>query len=104
VQGRIRLEGALQLELAGMSSRLVALESVGSYRLDLAGGAGSEGPVLTLSTLAGPLQLAGRGQWTGSKLRFQGEAAADAGAQAALDNLLNVIGQRSGARSIISIR
>lgn len=103
VQGRVRLEGGVELELAGMSSRMVALETVGSYRLSLSGAAGSEGPVLTLSTLGGPLQISGTGQWTGARLRFRGEAAAEPGAEAALDNLLNVIGRRSGPRSIISI-
>ena len=103
VQGRFRLEGSVELELAGMSSRIVALETVGSYRLGVGGGAGSEGPVLTLSTLGGPLQLNGTGQWTGARLRFRGEATAEPGSEAALDNLLNVIGRRAGARSIISI-
>lgn len=103
VQGRIRLEGSVELELAGMSSRMVPLETVGSYRVGVSGGAGSDGPVLMLSTLVGPLRLGGTGQWTGGRLRFAGEATAEPGSEAALDNLLNVIGRRAGARSIISI-
>jgi general secretion pathway protein N len=49
------------------------------------------------------LQLSGSGQWAGSRLRFNGEARSADGAQGALDNLLNIIGRRQGARSIISI-
>jgi general secretion pathway protein N len=37
------------------------------------------------------------------KFRFSGQASAAAGAEAALNNLLNIIGRRQGARSVISI-
>ena len=60
-------------------------------------------PVLTLQTIQGPLQLSGTGRWTGARLRFTGEASAAEGSEAALNNLLNVIGRRSGPRSVISI-
>jgi general secretion pathway protein N len=36
-------------------------------------------------------------------VRFRGEARAAEGSQAALDNLLNIIGRRQGERSVISI-
>jgi general secretion pathway protein N len=36
-------------------------------------------------------------------LRFRGEATAAEGDEGALDNLLNIIGRRQGARSVISI-
>jgi general secretion pathway protein N len=58
---------------------------------------------LRLETLDGSLQLTGSGQWVGSRLRFRGEAAAAPEREAALANLLNIIGRRSGPRSIISI-
>ena len=35
--------------------------------------------------------------------RFRGEARADTGAEGALNNLLNVIGRRQGAISLLSI-
>ena len=58
---------------------------------------------LTLSTLAGDLQLSGTGQWVGQRLRFTGEASAAPEREAALSNLLNIIGRRSGARSLITV-
>jgi general secretion pathway protein N len=36
-------------------------------------------------------------------VRFRGEASAAGGNEAALSNLLNIIGKRQGARSAISI-
>ena len=47
--------------------------------------------------------LSGNGQWVGKRLRFTGEASAAPGREAALANLLNIIGRRSGARSIITV-
>ena len=73
---------------------------MGSYRITLLGGAT---PTLQLDTLEGSLQLTGNGQWVGSRLRFTGEASAAPEREAALANLLNIIGRRSGARSIITI-
>jgi general secretion pathway protein N len=73
---------------------------MGSYRITLAGGAQAS---LRLETLEGSLQLSGTGQWVGQRLRFRGEARATPGREAALANLLNIIGRRSGERSLISI-
>jgi len=60
-------------------------------------------PQVDLQTLQGSLQLRGRGQWIGGKLRFEGEAQAAPERQEALANLLNIIGQRMGARSLIKL-
>ena len=104
VQGRWRLDGALTLELLDASSRLSSLPQLGSYRLQLQGtGAGGEAATLRLDTLAGALQLSGSGQWSGAKLRFRGEARAAEAEGPALSNLLNIIGRRQGALSVISI-
>ena len=104
VQGRWRLTGQVDLELRGTSSRVSTLPILGSYRFSVAGNAaGGEAASLNLSTLDGPLQLSGSGQWTSSGVRFSGEARAAEGAGAALDNLLNIIGRRQGARAVISI-
>jgi general secretion pathway protein N len=104
VQGRWRLDGALSLELLGVSSRLSSLPVLGSYRVQLQGaGATGDAATLRLDTLAGALQLSGSGQWTGPRLRFRGEARAAEGEAAALSNLLNIIGRRQGALSVISI-
>ena len=80
------------------------LPQLGSYRLQLTGsGAGGEAATLRLDTLAGALQLSGSGQWTGASLRFRGEARSAEAQAAALSNLLNIIGRRQGALSVISI-
>jgi len=98
--GRLRSEGQLQLDALGVSSRLSTLRPMGSYRLVFDGG---DAPQVTLSTLEGHLQLSGAGQWVGQRLRFRGEASASPEREAALANFLNIIGRRSGARSIISL-
>jgi len=99
-RGRTRLAGQVRLDLLDMSSRLSTLRPIGSYRVQVAGG---DAPTLQLSTLDGALQLSGSGQWVGQRLRFTGEATAAAGREAQLANLLNIIGRRSGARSVITI-
>lgn len=98
--GRMVLAGQAQLDARAMSSRLSTLRPMGSYRLVVQGG---DVPTLTLSTLEGALQLSGTGQWVGQRLRFAGEATAAPEREAALSNLLNIIGRRSGARSIITV-
>lgn len=103
VQGRWQFDGRVEIDLVGVSSRLVTLPRVGSYRLVLQGEAATGDAALLVSTREGPLQLSGRGQWAGGRLRLRGEARADAGAEAALGNLLNIIGRRQGPISVISI-
>lgn len=98
--GRLQIRGRAELSLMEASSRLATLRPLGSYRLRLEGGAI---PGLELDTLDGALQLQGRGQWVGERLRFSGEASVQAGREAALDNLLNIIGRRTGARSLITL-
>jgi general secretion pathway protein N len=103
-EGRLRMQGSVQFEFADVSSRIVAVDTLGSYRLVLAGGAAQpDAPELSVQTIQGPLQISGSGRWTGSRLRFAGEASAAGGSEAALNNLLNVIGRRDGARAVISI-
>lgn len=97
---RWQLDGQLRLHAQGVSARLSPLPELGSYELVLGGGAT---PTLALRTLSGPLQLSGQGQWVAQRLRFAGEARAAAGAEAALGNVLNIIGRRSGARSVIQV-
>lgn len=94
------LQGQAQLDAQDMSSRLSTLRPMGSYRLTLLGGTSAQ---LELTTLQGSLMLSGKGQWTDGKLRFTGEALAAPERMDALSNLLNIIGQRQGARSIITV-
>jgi len=107
VQGRWRFDGRAQLDLSGMSSRMSTLDVLGSYSLVLAGspktGGAEAGATLQLATSSGALQLTGEGQWVAAKLRFTGQASAAPGSEAVLNNLLNIIGRRQGARSVISI-
>ncbi len=100
VQGRLAIAGRAELTAQRMSSRLSTLRPMGSYRITVLGGAT---PTLQLDTLEGSLQLSGSGQWVGTRLHFSGTASAAPEREGALSNLLNIIGRRSGARSIITI-
>jgi general secretion pathway protein N len=99
-EGRLTLGGRTELQALGMSSRLSTLQPMGSYRVTLTGG---PTPLLELSTIQGSLQLSGTGHWVGPRLRFEGVASAAPEHEAALANLLNIIGRRNGARSIITL-
>jgi len=104
VEGRWRLDGKLDLELEAVSSRLTTLDTLGSYRVTLTGGTSqNSATLLSLTTTEGPLQLIGSGTWGPAGVKFRGEARSAAVDEAALSNLLNIIGRRDGARSIISI-
>jgi general secretion pathway protein N len=100
IEGRLSIAGRAELTAQRLSSRLSTLRPMGSYRITLLGGAT---PALQLQTLEGNLQLTGSGQWVGSRLHFSGVASAAPDREAALANLLNIIGRRNGARSIITI-
>ncbi|MFT7775159.1 type II secretion system protein N [Roseateles sp.] len=104
-QGRWRQFGELQLELLNLSSRVSTVAPLGSYRLNLAADPASPGvSTLHLSTLEGALQLSGMGTLNaGGRSRFTGEASAAPGREEALNNLLNIIGRRQGARSVLTI-
>jgi general secretion pathway protein N len=98
------LQGGLTLTAENMSSRLSTLQPMGTYQIQLGGSASPQlMPSLTLSTQSGSLLLSGQGQWQGSKLQFRGEASAVPEHAEALSNLLNIIGRRQGARSLLSL-
>ncbi|ADU35375.1 type II secretion system protein N [Variovorax paradoxus] len=96
----LRIAGQATLDATDVSSSLSTLKPMGSYRLSLEGG---NSPTLLLSTREGSLQLNGSGSWNGTAFRFNGEASAAAGREDALSNLLNIIGRRDNARSIITL-
>lgn len=100
IEGRVALAGRAELTALDLSSRLSTLKPMGSYKLTLSGGAAA---TLALATIEGGLQLTGNGRWIGSRLRFEGVASAEPKHEAALANLLNIIGRRNGARSIITL-
>jgi general secretion pathway protein N len=100
IEGRLVVAGRAELTASRLSSRLSTLKPMGSYRITLTGGSSS---TLQLETLEGALQLTGSGRWVGSRLHFSGTATATPEREAALSNLLNIIGRRRGAASIITI-
>ncbi|MBV8037311.1 type II secretion system protein N [Roseateles sp.] len=104
-QGRWRQLGELQLELLNLSSRVSTVAPLGSYRFTVTADPANPGlSLLHLSTLEGALQLSGAGTLSsGGKSRFVGEAGAAPGREEALNNLLNIIGRRQGARSVLTI-
>ena len=104
VQGRWIVDGRADFDVVEASSRLSTLESLGTYRVSLYGDAANPGiSLLSLSTGGGALQLSGSGTWGPAGVRFRGEARATVTEEATLSNLLNIIGRREGARSVISI-
>ncbi|MEO8124380.1 MAG: type II secretion system protein N [Burkholderiales bacterium] len=104
IAGRWRVDGALDIELINASSRLSTLETLGTYRLRLVGDPANAGqPTIALTTQDGALELSGNGSWGPGGVRFRGEARAAPDDETALSNLLNIIGRRDGARSVISI-
>ena len=98
--GKDQLQGQAELQLQGFSTRLSTLRPLGNYRLRVQGG---DTIALTLDTLEGSLQLSGSGQVLNGRVQFNGEASAAPDAQAALSNLLNILGQRQGAKSILKM-
>jgi general secretion pathway protein N len=98
--GRLGMAGRATMDATDISSSLSTLKPMGSYRITLEGG---PAPTLLLTTREGSLQLSGSGRWSGTSLRFSGEASAAAGREDALSNLLNIIGRRDGARSLITL-
>ena len=100
VQGRLTLSGQAQLVASAISSRLSTLQPMGSYRITVQGGPST---TLQLETIEGSLKLTGSGRWVDARLHFEGVASTAPEHQEALSNLLNIIGRRDGARSIIQV-
>lgn len=98
--GRLNLNGRIQVDAMQVTSRLSTLSPMGSYRITVQGGTTTG---LQLATLDGALQLSGQGEWLGQRLRFKGVASAAPERVEALSNLLNIVGRRDGARSIITV-
>ena len=96
----LALGGRVTMDALDISTSLSTLKPMGSYRITLEGG---PTPTLLVATREGSLQLSGSGRWTGRALRFNGEASAAPGSEAALANFLNIIGRRQGDRSLITL-
>ena len=104
VAGRTRLSGEAFALLLRVATPLVPLPMVGSYRVGLHGDAArGDASTIRLQTLEGPLQASGEGQLGAGGLRFRGQVSAPPEQEGALSNLLNIIGRRNGAQSVITI-
>lgn len=92
------MRGSLELKALSLSSRLSTLRPLGSYRMlmDVRSAQSGAGLGLELGTLQGALRLSGKGQQLAGHWRFQGQAQAEPGQDAALANILNLIGNRGG--------
>jgi len=106
--GRVDMQGRMVLTAENMSSKLSTLRPMGTYQVSLGKLAGNDAasampPALALTTLTGSLLLSGQGQWQNNRFQFRGEASAVPEHAAALSNLLNIIGRRQGARSLLSL-
>jgi len=109
--GHWRTLGSAQIEIRHASSRLTTLDTLGSYRVliqpdpstQTQAGEGATRALVWISTLDGALLMDGRGLIGATGMRLRAEAHAAAGYEAALNNLLNLIGRRNGALSTISI-
>ena len=98
--GKEQLQGLAELQMQQLSTRLSTLRPLGTYRVRVQGG---DTMAITLDTLEGSLQLTGSGQLINGRVRFSGEASAAPDAEASLSNLLNILGQRQGAKSILKM-
>ena len=98
--GTEQLQGTAELQMQQLSTRLSTLRPLGSYRVRVQGG---DTMAITLDTLEGSLLLQGAGQLLNGHVRFNGEASATPDAEAVLSNLLNILGQRQGAKSILKM-
>jgi general secretion pathway protein N len=103
LNNQLRLQGKAELDVLDASTRLSTLKPVGSYRLSFVGSQGEALPSLNLETLSGGLLLSGKGQFSGNRWKFSGEASAAPNFEAALSNFLDIIGRRVGPRSIITV-
>jgi len=95
-----QVQGEAELQLQQFATRLSTLRPLGSYRVRVQGG---DTIALTLDTLEGSLQLKGSGQILNGHVHFNGEASTAPDAEAALSNLLNILGQRQGGKSILKM-
>ncbi len=109
--GQWRTLGASQIEIRQASSRLSSLDTLGTYRMLIEAdpsteqkpGEGGTRALVWLSTVDGSLLIDGRGLIGSNGFRLRAEAKAAPGSESALNNLLNLIGRRNGALSVISI-
>ena len=95
------IHGNATVEWLDADVALSDVKPLGAYRLALRGMGNSAG--IALSTLSGPLEMKGTGEWKLPRgVAFSGEARAEGSSAAALEPLLNLFGPKrpDGARAI----
>ena len=97
----MKVSGEVEFEIGSLSSVLSQVKPIGTYTVNARGQ--GDRVSFSLSTRSGALQLSGSGELKQKKFRFNAEARSSPGYELAMSNLLNVIGRRSGNRSIISM-
>ena len=95
------LTGEVQADWRDAQSALSTVVPLGTYRVRLKGTGGA--PTIDLATLAGPLQMQGKGTMEGSRIHFNGIATAEPAMQGALNGLLGLLGMRSGDKVLLAI-
>lgn len=100
-----RVDVSLRLELQRMAARVSTLPVLGDYEMRVEPTVPDPGlRLIVVSRAESALQVQGFGRWhPGQRFEFQGEAQAATGQEAALSNLLNIIGRRDGPRSVITL-
>ncbi len=103
LDGAVEVNGAMNLEIKNVSSRLSPVKPLGSY--DLALDWGGLRATVTLTTSKGPMLLSGSGLFDHGRLQFSGMAYAETGQEQALANFLNLLGQRrkEGDKDVIAL-
>lgn len=96
--GQLRQSGVLDARALNTSSSLSTLKPLGNYQLLLEPDPQGASR-FRLSTLSGDLTLRADGEWANGHLRLRGLAEAAPQRIEALSNLLNILGQRDGARA-----
>jgi general secretion pathway protein N len=92
--------GSANVEWRDATLAFTDVKPLGSYRLEARG---EGGPAkLSVTTLSGPLRVSGKGELSGSRVSFSGEARGEGDAAKALEPLLDLIGARraDGARAL----
>jgi general secretion pathway protein N len=122
-----RMSGGAELTLENLSSQLSTLEPLGTYKIHIFNRAelsssGQTGPNtksggvfgshntnqelalgVKLDTVEGRLELSGEGLWANNHFTFNGTAKAQTGFEAALANLLAVLGPRTDNMATLRI-
>ena len=88
---QINIIGLIQIDFKKIASALSPIKPLGEYQLTMEWL--SQQAKINLNTLAGPLQLHGKGIFQQGRLQFSGVAYADAGKEKQLSLLLNLLGR-----------